>query len=132
MKQAANLKDFRTTNLLPGITINTSPTDFAPIKQVQFRRFKGDRWSCSGPCSATKSEARVGPIVGWRLLLAGRCGAISPHLEGPFGEFCFMADTDAKVENRTMPEKVAKIDTGLSLRLQPSLAPIRRSVVVFV
>ena len=33
MKQAANLKDFRTTNLLPGITINTSPIDFAPIKQ---------------------------------------------------------------------------------------------------
>ena len=31
MKQAANLKKFRTTNLLPDITINTSPTDFAPI-----------------------------------------------------------------------------------------------------
>ena len=31
MKQAANLKDFRTEVLLPGIKINTSPTDFAPI-----------------------------------------------------------------------------------------------------
>ena len=49
MKQAANLKNFRTDNLLPGITINTSPTDFAPIKQVQFRRFKGDRWELFGP-----------------------------------------------------------------------------------
>ena len=49
MKQAANLKDFRTTNLLPGITINTSPTDFAPIKQVQLRRFNGDRWELFGP-----------------------------------------------------------------------------------
>ena len=49
MRQAANLKDFRTTNLLPGITINTSPTDFAPIKQVQLRRFKGDTWELFGP-----------------------------------------------------------------------------------
>jgi len=49
MKQAANLKDFRTTNLLPGITINTSPIDFAPIKQVQFRRFKGEIWELFGP-----------------------------------------------------------------------------------
>ena len=29
--------------LLPGITINTSPTDFAPIKQVQMGRFDGER-----------------------------------------------------------------------------------------
>jgi ABC-type branched-subunit amino acid transport system substrate-binding protein len=49
MRQAANLKDFRTTNLLPGITINTSPIDFAPIKQVQLRRFKGERWELFGP-----------------------------------------------------------------------------------
>src|SRR5438034_3812417 len=49
MKQAANLKGFRTDNLLPGITINTSPTDFAPIKQVQFRKFKGERWELFGP-----------------------------------------------------------------------------------
>jgi ABC-type branched-subunit amino acid transport system substrate-binding protein len=49
MKQAANLKDYRTTNLLPGIKINTSPIDFAPIKQVQLRRFKGDRWELFGP-----------------------------------------------------------------------------------
>ena len=49
MRQAANLRDFRTTNLLPGITINTSPTDFAPIKQVQLRKLKGDRWELFGP-----------------------------------------------------------------------------------
>jgi ABC-type branched-subunit amino acid transport system substrate-binding protein len=49
MKQAANLKDFRTTNLLPGITMNTSPIDFAPIKQVQLRRFAGERWELFGP-----------------------------------------------------------------------------------
>ena len=49
MKQAANLQNFRTTNLLPGITINTSPIDFAPIKQVQMRRFKGNKWELFGP-----------------------------------------------------------------------------------
>jgi ABC-type branched-subunit amino acid transport system substrate-binding protein len=49
MKEAANLRGFRTTNLLPGITINTSPIDFAPIKQVQLRRFKGETWELFGP-----------------------------------------------------------------------------------
>jgi ABC-type branched-subunit amino acid transport system substrate-binding protein len=49
MKQAANLSDFRTTNLLPGIKINTSPIDFAPIKQVQLRRFRGETWELFGP-----------------------------------------------------------------------------------
>ena len=49
MKEAANLKGFRTTNLLPGITINTSPIDFAPIKQIQLRRFNGETWELFGP-----------------------------------------------------------------------------------
>jgi branched-chain amino acid transport system substrate-binding protein len=48
MKQAANLKDFRTEVLLPGIKINTSATDFAPIDQLQLMRFKGDRWELFG------------------------------------------------------------------------------------
>jgi ABC-type branched-subunit amino acid transport system substrate-binding protein len=49
MRQAANLKDFRTTNLLPGITINTSPNDYAPIEQMRLKRFKGERWELFGP-----------------------------------------------------------------------------------
>jgi branched-chain amino acid transport system substrate-binding protein len=48
MKQAANLKDFRTDVLLPGIMINTSPTDFAPISQLQLQRFKGEKWELFG------------------------------------------------------------------------------------
>src|SRR5215468_10010980 len=49
MHQAANLKDFTVPMLLPGITINTSPTDFAPIKQMQMARFDGERWRLFGP-----------------------------------------------------------------------------------
>jgi ABC-type branched-subunit amino acid transport system substrate-binding protein len=48
MKQAASLKDFRTEVLLPGIKINTSPTDFAPINQLQLMNFKGERWELFG------------------------------------------------------------------------------------
>jgi len=48
MKQAASLKDFRTEVLLPGIKINTSATDFAPISQLQLQRFKGERWELFG------------------------------------------------------------------------------------
>jgi branched-chain amino acid transport system substrate-binding protein len=48
MKQAANLRDFRTEVLLPGIAVNTSATDFAPISQLQLMRFKGERWELFG------------------------------------------------------------------------------------
>jgi ABC-type branched-subunit amino acid transport system substrate-binding protein len=48
MKQAASLKDFRTEVLLPGIKINTSPTSFAPISQLQLMMFKGERWVLFG------------------------------------------------------------------------------------
>ncbi len=49
MKQAASLHDFTVPMLLPGITINTTPTDFAPMKQVQMARFDGQRWQLFGP-----------------------------------------------------------------------------------
>ena len=49
MKQAANLHNFTVPMLLPGITINTSPTDFAPVKQVQMGRFDGAKWNLFGP-----------------------------------------------------------------------------------
>jgi len=48
MKQAANLKDFRTEVLLPGIKINTSPASFAPVSQLQLMVFKGERWVLFG------------------------------------------------------------------------------------
>jgi len=35
--------------LLPGITVNTGPTDFAPIKQMQMVRFNGEKWERFGP-----------------------------------------------------------------------------------
>ena len=48
MKQAASLKDFEPDTLLPGIKINTSPTDYAPIKQLQMMRFRGEKWELFG------------------------------------------------------------------------------------
>ena len=48
MKQAASLKDFAPDTLLPGITINTSATDYAPIEQLQMMRFKGEKWDLFG------------------------------------------------------------------------------------
>ena len=48
MKQAASLKGFAPDTLLPGVAINTSATDFAPIKQLQMMRFKGEKWDLFG------------------------------------------------------------------------------------
>jgi branched-chain amino acid transport system substrate-binding protein len=45
MKQAANIKDLVLPTSLPGIKLNTSPTDFAPIEQMQLIRFDAARGS---------------------------------------------------------------------------------------
>jgi branched-chain amino acid transport system substrate-binding protein len=48
MKQAANLKDLELGMLLPGIKINTSPTDYFPVEQMQMSRFNGDHGDLFG------------------------------------------------------------------------------------
>ncbi len=48
MKQAASIKSLQLEGLLPGVTINTSATDFAPIKQFQLRKVRGERWELFG------------------------------------------------------------------------------------
>ncbi|QQO19618.1 ABC transporter substrate-binding protein [Bradyrhizobium diazoefficiens] len=48
MKQAASMKDFEPAGLLPGVKVNTSPTDFAPLSQLQLERFKGETWELFG------------------------------------------------------------------------------------
>jgi ABC-type branched-subunit amino acid transport system substrate-binding protein len=54
MKQAASIKGLQLEGVLPGITINTSATDFAPIKQFQLRKFKGERWELFGDVITTE------------------------------------------------------------------------------
>jgi len=48
MKQAASVKNFELPLLLPGIKVNTSPTDFAPIEQEQLAKFDGEKWALFG------------------------------------------------------------------------------------
>src|SRR5438034_1850602 len=48
IKQAASIKNLELPLLLPGIKINTSATDFAPIEQEQLARFDGERWVLFG------------------------------------------------------------------------------------
>ena len=48
MKQAASIKNLELGGLLPGIKVNTSETDFAPISQVQLMRLKGETWERFG------------------------------------------------------------------------------------
>jgi branched-chain amino acid transport system substrate-binding protein len=42
--QATHMKDVTVPMLLPGITLNTAPDDYAPIKQMQLQRFDGTGW----------------------------------------------------------------------------------------
>ncbi|MBR0684360.1 ABC transporter substrate-binding protein [Bradyrhizobium manausense] len=49
MKQATSLKDMELGLLLPGITVNTSPTDYYPLKQLRLMRFHNGEWELFGP-----------------------------------------------------------------------------------
>jgi ABC-type branched-subunit amino acid transport system substrate-binding protein len=44
MKQAANIKDLQLPMMLPGIKVNTSPTDYYPIEEMQMMRWNGKQW----------------------------------------------------------------------------------------
>lgn len=48
MRQATNLHDIALPLLLPGVKINTGPTDYYPIEQVRLLRFNGERWEMFG------------------------------------------------------------------------------------
>jgi len=52
MSQAANIHDLKLYGLLPGITVSTSPGDFAPIKQMQLEKFDGTTWQLFGEVSS--------------------------------------------------------------------------------
>jgi branched-chain amino acid transport system substrate-binding protein len=48
MKQAASIQNLELGGLLPGIKVNTSATDFAPLSQLQLMKFKGETWDRFG------------------------------------------------------------------------------------
>ena len=48
MRQAANLKDLEVPTLLPGIRVNTGPTNFHPIRAMQLQRWSGKTWEAFG------------------------------------------------------------------------------------
>jgi len=48
LKQAYAIKDLELPMLLPGIKVNTSPTDHVPVDQMQFMRFNGKSWERFG------------------------------------------------------------------------------------
>jgi branched-chain amino acid transport system substrate-binding protein len=48
MKQATSIKDFEPPMVLPGMRINTSPTNFSPIRQMQLAKFDGQSWQLFG------------------------------------------------------------------------------------
>jgi ABC-type branched-subunit amino acid transport system substrate-binding protein len=48
LKQAFSIHDLELPMLLPGIKINTGPTDHVPVDQMQFMRFNGKSWERFG------------------------------------------------------------------------------------
>jgi branched-chain amino acid transport system substrate-binding protein len=56
MKQAASLKSLEVPLLIPGIKINTSPTDFYPLQSVRLQRFEGQTWHLFGDILSNEAD----------------------------------------------------------------------------
>ena len=48
MREAANLRGLELPTLLPGIRVDTSPTDYRPLQQLQLIRWDGRMWQRFG------------------------------------------------------------------------------------
>jgi len=59
MKQAAALKDYQGSVLLPGIKISTGPWNFRPIKQLRLIQFDGRAWQPIGDVLETAFSPHV-------------------------------------------------------------------------
>ncbi|GGC80478.1 ABC transporter substrate-binding protein [Chelatococcus reniformis] len=57
MRQATNLKNVQLDLFLPGMSINTSPTDYLVIEQLRMMRFDKDRWEPFGPLIDSETTA---------------------------------------------------------------------------
>jgi hypothetical protein len=49
MRQATSIRNFAGSLALPGLTVNTSSTDYRINKQMQMMKFNGERWELFGP-----------------------------------------------------------------------------------
>jgi branched-chain amino acid transport system substrate-binding protein len=58
MRQAANLKNFEAPLLLPGVKINTSPTNYYPIQSEQLARFEGESFKLFGSVVSHEKESQ--------------------------------------------------------------------------
>lgn len=60
MREAANLQHLKLPMLLPGIEINTSPTNFNPIQQARLARFNGNTYELFGDVIDVGQPSRPG------------------------------------------------------------------------
>jgi branched-chain amino acid transport system substrate-binding protein len=56
MKQATSFHSLQLPLVLPGITVNTSPTDYYPLQAVRLARFKGETWDLFGEVMHAESS----------------------------------------------------------------------------
>ena len=54
MKQAANMKNIEVDGVPPGVLINTTPTNYGPVSQLQLMRVKGEAWELFGSVIGTE------------------------------------------------------------------------------
>jgi branched-chain amino acid transport system substrate-binding protein len=55
IKQAANMKNVDVDGLLAGVQVNTTPTNYSPVSQLQLMRIKGEAWELFGPVLGAQS-----------------------------------------------------------------------------
>src|SRR5207253_1767192 len=117
MKQAASLKGLQIPMLIPGVIVNTSARDHAPLEQMQMMQFTGGRWERFAPVrsgvdpgtvsDSFKAIFRYGPA---KRDLANQLNANTVTLmTGSFGSTYAQMGADL----------ASVLDNGTSLRILP-------------
>ena len=118
MKQARALKSLQLPMMVPGILINTSPSDHAPIEQMRMMRFTNGQWQHFGPVrsgidpgavsDSFKTIFRYGTAT--KKDLANQLNANTVSLmTGSFGSTYAQVGADL----------ASALDSGTSLRILP-------------
>jgi branched-chain amino acid transport system substrate-binding protein len=119
MKQAASLKGLQLPMLIPGIVVNTSASDHAPLEQMQMMRFSAGRWERFG---SVRSGIDAGSVSDsfktiFRYGIAKRDMAVQLNantvtlMTGSFGSTYAQIGADL----------ASVLDNGTSLRVLPVL-----------
>lgn len=121
MKQAASLRDLRLPMLLPGILVNTSTTDYAPLEQMAMMRFTAGRWEALGKVRSGIDPGAVSD--GFKAIFRYGNATRETANQQNANTVTMMTGTFGSTYVQMGADLASVVDNGRNLRLLPIVGP---------